>query len=75
MTDQGKSAPVSGNSLRLLGGGVAILVVYVALSAVTTIGDEGDIGGGLILILGLLFTAVGVIAVGKDLLSHRFRSR
>lgn len=75
MTDQGQFGAVRGNSLRLLGWGVAILVVYFVLSALTKVGDEGDIGGGLILILGFVFTGVGALAVGKDLFSDRFKSR
>ena len=41
---------VRSSSLKLLALGVALIAAYFVLAATTTIGDPGDIGGGLILL-------------------------
>ena len=41
---------VRSSSLKLLALGVALIAAYFVLAATTTIGDSGDIGGGLILL-------------------------
>ena len=45
---------VRSSSLKLLALGVALIAAYFVLAATTTIGDSGDIGGGLILLFGYL---------------------
>jgi hypothetical protein len=42
---------VRSSSLTLLALGVALIAAYFVLAATTTIGDPGDIGGGLILLI------------------------
>jgi fatty acid desaturase len=59
------------SSLRVLAGGVLLIAAYAVLAALTTIGDPGDIGGGLILLLGYLTTAAGLFLVGHDLWESR----
>jgi hypothetical protein len=62
-------------SWRLLLGGLLLIAGYVVLAALTTVGDEGDIGGGHVLLLGYVVTAVGVLLVGHDLWGSRSRRR
>ena len=75
MSADQRSGAVRSSSLKLLAAGVALIAAYFALAALTTIGDRGDIGGGLILLFGYVLTAGGLFLVGKDLLSHRSRRK
>jgi hypothetical protein len=75
MSDDRPVGVVRSSSLKLLTLGVALIAAYFVLAAFTTIGDEGDIGGGLILGIGYLATAGGVFLVSKDLLSHRSKRK
>jgi uncharacterized membrane-anchored protein len=71
-----RGAPkVHPTSWRVLAGGLLLIALYAVLSALTTIGDPGDIGGGLILLLGYLVTGVGVLLVGHDLWESRSQRR
>ena len=58
-------------SWKILAIGIFLIVLYCLLAATTTIGDTGDIGGGFILLMGLFFTAGGLILAGKDLWDER----
>ena len=61
---------VRSSSLKLLALGVALIAAYFVLAATTTIGDPGDIGGGLILLFGDLAAGGGLLLVGRDLWEH-----
>lgn len=50
--------------------GVAMLVAYFVLAATTTVGDKGDIGGVLILLLGLCLTMSGLAGLVATRLSQ-----
>ena len=41
--------------------GVLAIVTYALLAVTTSVGDDGDIGGGLILLLGYLLTGAGIV--------------
>jgi hypothetical protein len=58
------------SSLKLLALGVTLIAAYFVLAATTTIGDPGDIGGGLILLLGYLAAGGGLLFVGRDPWEH-----
>ena len=45
----------------LLGAGLVTVLAYVVLAATTSIGDVGDIGGGLVLLTGYLLAGAGVV--------------
>jgi hypothetical protein len=60
---------VRSSSLKLLALGVVLIAAYFVLAATTTIGDPGDIGGGLIL-FGRLAAGGGLLLVGRDLWEH-----
>lgn len=58
---------VRGAALSCLGVGVAVMTAYLALGAAGTgIGTPSDIGGGLLVLLGYLLTAVGTITAVRD---------
>ena len=59
------------SSLQVLAAGVLLIAAYAVLAEFTGIGDLGDIGGGLILLLGYLTTAAGLFLVGHDLWETR----
>ncbi len=63
------------SSLKLLALGVTLIAAYFVLAATTTIGDPGDIGGGLILLLGYLAAGGGLSLVGGDPWEHRSSHR
>jgi len=65
--------PVRRSSLGTLLTGVLLVAAYFLLSGleVGKLGAETDIGGGLLLLLGYVLTAVGVVLVVRDLLHHR----
>jgi hypothetical protein len=46
------------------------VAAYFLLAAATTIGDPGDIGGALILLMGCTVMAGSRLLVGKDLHAH-----
>ena len=52
-----------------------MIAAYWVLAALTTIGDPTDIGGGLILLIGYLVTAAGLLLVGHDLWEARSTRR
>ena len=66
---------VHSTSWKVLLAGVALIVAYVVLAALTTIGDPTDIGGGFLLLIGYLTTAAGVLLVGHDLWESRSTRR
>jgi hypothetical protein len=63
------------SSLKLLALGVTLIAAYFVLAATTTIGDPGDIGGGLILLFGYLAAGGGLSLVGRDPWEHRSSHR
>jgi hypothetical protein len=69
------SGAVRSSSLKLLAIGLGIVAAYFLLAAVSNIGDPTDIGGGLILLVGYIVTAGGLLLVGKDLRAHWSRRR
>jgi hypothetical protein len=70
VSDDQRFGPFRRDALKLLLLGLAVLAGHFVLAALTTIGDPGDIGGGLILLIGYLVTGAGVFCVGKDLRDH-----
>ncbi len=58
------------NSLKLLAVGVALIAGWAALAAVTSVGDPGDIGGGLLLLPGYFCAGGGLLLAAKDVWTH-----
>jgi hypothetical protein len=65
--------PVRRASLITLLAGIALIVVYVALSTldVGKFGQPTDIGGGFVLLVGYALTAAGLLMTVLDLVRHR----
>jgi hypothetical protein len=70
MGEEPEPAAVRSSSLTLLALGVTLIALHFVLAATTTIGDPGDIGGGLILLFGYLAAGGGLLLVGRDLWEH-----
>ena len=68
-------SPVRRSSVATLLTGVLAVAVYFVLRGleIGKIGAETDIGGGLLLLVGYVLTALGVVLVGRDLLHRRSR--
>ena len=69
------SGAVRSGSLKLLALGLGLVAAYFLLAAVSTIGDPGDIGGGLVLLVGYMVTAGGLLLLGRDMRAHWSRRR
>jgi len=63
------------SSVATLLTGVLVVAVYFVLRGleIGKIGAETDIGGGMLLLMGYVLTALGAVLVGRDLLHHRSR--
>lgn len=67
------SGAVRKGSLVTLLAGVILVVAYFALKLldVGRIGDSTDLGGGAILLVGYVLTAVGAVLITRDFLRYR----
>jgi hypothetical protein len=70
VVDDRQPRAVRSGSLKLLALGLGIIAVYFLLAAVSTIGDPTDIGGGLIVLVGYVVTAGGLLLTATDLWEH-----
>jgi hypothetical protein len=68
-----RSDAVRSSSLLTLLAGVLLVALYFLLRLlhIGGIGDPTDIGGGLILLVGYVVTAVGAVLIGRDVVRHR----
>lgn len=75
VSEDGWLGPVRINSVKLLALGLLLIAGWVLLAAVTTIGDPGDIGGGLLLLPGYFCAGAGAFLVFKDVWTSWFTRR
>jgi len=66
-----KPARIRTPSIIVLAIGVVLIVVYFLLKHYGVVGQPTDIGGGLILLLGYIFAAGGLIMVISNLVRTR----
>jgi hypothetical protein len=72
--DRSSDAVRRGSLLTVLSG-VALVGIYFVLKAFDVVGQPTDIGGGFVLLVGYVLTAVGVVLIALDLVRHRSERR